>query len=209
MRLELAVAEVFAMNDESMPVESIALPAPPRGIAPSTTQRLVEEMIALRESTGRQLKFFEQTILKLREESQTNFSNFVGETTRAYQSMRQELHGEKRHALALQNELLEVALDLARIVAARPAADDAKALGAWAESVAVLSRKVEAMLTRLGIQIYHAIIGSAYNPALHERVGNRRVEGMGPLLVAEEREPGWASQQPEFVLRRPKILVTE
>ena len=123
--------------------------------------------------------------------------------------MRQELHGEKRIALGLQTELLEVALDLARIVAARPAEHDAKALAAWAESVAVLSRKVEAMLVRLGIQPYHAVIGSAYNPALHERVGNKRVEGMGPLLVAEEMEPGFASQQPEFVLRRPKVLVTE
>jgi molecular chaperone GrpE (heat shock protein) len=172
-------------------------------------QRLVEEMIALRESTGRQLKFFDQTIRQLKDESATNFTNFVTETTKAYQSMRQELHGEKRHALALQNELLEIALDLARVTASRPAENDAKELSAWSESVAVLSRKVDAMLTRLGIQQYHAVIGSAYNPALHERVGNKRVEGMGPLLVAEEMEPGYASQQPEFVLRRPKVLVTE
>jgi len=198
------------MSDDSKPVETIPPARPPaRGIAPSTTQRLVEEMIALRESTGRQLKFFEQTIRQLKEESSTNFTNFVTETTKAYQSMRQELHGEKRHALALQNELLELALDLARIVGSRPAEDNAKEFVAWSESVAVLSRKVEAMLTRLGIQPYHAVIGAAYNPALHERVGNKRVEGMGPLLVAEEMEPGYASQQPEFVLRRPKVLVTE
>jgi molecular chaperone GrpE (heat shock protein) len=197
------------MAENDRPVETMPPSPPPRGIAPSTTQRLIEEVIALRESTGRQLKFFEQTMLKVREESQANFNNFVNETTRAYQSMRQELHGEKRHALALQNELLEVALDLTRIVMARPPGDDPKALHAWAESVAVLSRKVDAMLTRLGIQVYHAVVGSAYNPALHERVGNRRVEGMGPLLVAEEMEPGWASQQPEFVLRRPKVFVTE
>ncbi len=197
------------MADSDVPVETTPPSAPPRGIAPSTTQRLVEEVIALRETTGRQLKFFEQTLLKQRDESQANFNNFVNETTRAYQSMRQELHGEKRHALALQNELLEVALDLTRIVTARPTGDDLKSMQAWAESVAVLSRKIDAMLTRLGIQIYHAVIGSAYSPALHERVGNRRVEGMGPLLVAEEMEPGWASQQPEFVLRRPKVFVTE
>jgi molecular chaperone GrpE (heat shock protein) len=201
------VVEV-SMPEDNSPVETIAL-STPRGVAPSTTRRLIEEMIALRESTGRQLKFFEQTMLKLRDESQTNFNNFVGETTRAYQSMRQELHGEKRHALALQNELLEVALDLTRIMLARPTGDDQKSMQAWAESVAILSRKVDAMLMRLGIQTYHAVIGSAYNPALHERVGNRRVEGMGPLLVAEEMEPGWASQQPEFVLRRPKVFVTE
>ncbi len=197
------------MSDDSTPAESIPLTPPPRGIAPSTTQRLIEELIALRESTSRQFKFFEQTVRQLKEESQANFTNFVTETTKAYQSMRQELHGEKRHALALQNELLEIAFDLARIASARPGGEDARALQAWAESVAVLSRKVDAMLIRLGMQPYHAVIGSAYNPALHERVGKKRVEGMGPLLVAEEMEAGWASQQPEFVLRRPKVLVTE
>jgi molecular chaperone GrpE (heat shock protein) len=197
------------MSDDNNPIETIPLQPPPRGVSPSTTRRLIEEMIALRESTGRQLKFFEQTVLKLREESQAGFNSFVGETTRAYQSMRQELHGEKRLALALQSQLLEVALDLTRIVSARPGGDDLKSMQAWGESVAVLSRKVDAMLVRLGIQPYHAVIGSPYNPALHERVGNRPVEGMGPLLVAEEMEPGWASQQPEFVLLRPKVFVTE
>ena len=47
------------------------------------------------------------------------------------------------------------------------------------------------------------------NPALHERIGTRRVEGMGPLLVAEQQQHGYASQQPEFVLRRPLVYVTE
>jgi hypothetical protein len=28
-------------------------------------------------------------------------------------------------------------------------------------------------------------------------------------LVAEQQEPGWACQQPEFVLRRPKVIVSE
>jgi molecular chaperone GrpE (heat shock protein) len=123
--------------------------------------------------------------------------------------MRQELTGEKRNALALQTELLEVALDLTRIVTARPSGDEPKPLSLWADSVAVLSRKVDSMLERLGIVPYDAVIGSAYAPALHERVGNKRVEGMGPLLVAEQMEPGFASAQPEFVLRRPKVLVTE
>ncbi len=48
-----------------------------------------------------------------------------------------------------------------------------------------------------------------YNPALHERVGSRHMEGMGPLLVAEQRQRGYASQQPEFVLRKPQVYVTE
>ena len=188
------------------PVEQVP-PRTSRSVAPSTIQRLCEEMIALRETTGRQLKFFETSLRQAREESATSFTNFVTETTRAYQQMRHELHGEKRHALALQSELLEVALDLARILAAKPAA--ASDLPAWSESVAVLARKVEAMMIRLGILPYNAVIGSAYNPALHERVGNKRVEGMGPLLIAEQIEPGYASQQPEFVLRRPKVLISE
>jgi molecular chaperone GrpE (heat shock protein) len=178
-------------------------------VAPSSLQRIIEEMIALRESTSRQLKFFDQALRQAREEGQANFTNFVSETTKAYQQMRQDMHGEKRHALALQSELLEIALDLARIVGARPPIEDRAASAAWAESVEVLARKVEAMLARLGILPYDAVIGSAYNPALHERVGNKSVAGMGPLLVAEQLERGYASQQPEFVLRRPRVLVSE
>ncbi|HLW66062.1 MAG TPA: nucleotide exchange factor GrpE [Gemmataceae bacterium] len=199
------------MSTDNTPVPTESLPARPvsRPVAPSTIQRLCEEMIALRENMSRQLKFFEQSVRQVREESQGNFHQFVQETSRAYQQMRHELHGEKRHALSLQSELLEVSLDLTRIAASRPTTDDLKALQAWSESVAVLARKAEAMLARLGILPYDAIIGSAYNPALHERVGNKRVEGMGPLLVAEQIERGYASQQPEFVLRRPKVLVSE
>lgn len=196
------------MSSDNAPVTTETVrPRPPSSVAPSTIQRLVEEMIALREHTSRQLKFFEQSLRQAREESTTNFSQFVNETTRVYQQTRQELHGEKRIALALQNELLEIGLDLGRLAASRP--DDPQALAAWADSVAVLARKVEAMLARLGIQRYDAVISSAYNPALHERIGSKRVEGLGPLLIAEQVEPGYASQQPEFVLRRPKVLVSE
>src|SRR5437764_582512 len=106
--------------------------APSRSVAPSTIQRLVEEMIALPETTARQLKFFDQSMRQTREETTANFNNFVNETTRVYQQTRQELHGEKRNALALQNEVLEIALDLARIMSAKPAASDANAMTAWA-----------------------------------------------------------------------------
>src|SRR5205085_11153942 len=111
--------------------------------------------------------------------------------------------------LALLNELLEVAHDLQGIVAARPSPDDPEAVGRWIEAVEIESRKVQAALLRHGIHPYDAVISSPYNPALHERVGSKRVEGMGPNLVAEQRERGYASQQPEFVLRRPKIIVSE
>jgi molecular chaperone GrpE (heat shock protein) len=199
------------MNPDNTPPPPDLQPVrpPARSVAPSTVQRLCEEMIALREHMSRQLKFFEQTLRQAKDESQSNFHQFVGETSRAYQQMRQELHGEKRHALALQTELLEITLDLARIVASRPVTEDVKILQAWSESTAVLARKTEAMLERLGILPYDAVLGSPYNPALHERVGNKRIEGMGPLLVAEQIERGYASQQPEFVLRRPKVLVSE
>jgi hypothetical protein len=32
---------------------------------------------------------------------------------------------------------------------------------------------------------------------------------MDAMRIAEQRERGYASQQPEFVLRRPKVIVTD
>jgi hypothetical protein len=75
--------------------------------------------------------------------------------------------------------------------------------------VAGTARRAEAVLAQFGIHRYDAIVGSAYQPALHERVGSRVVEGMGPLLVAQQVEAGYASQQPDFVLRRAKVLISE
>jgi molecular chaperone GrpE (heat shock protein) len=95
------------------------------------------------------------------------------------------------------------------IVAARPAREDGEAVQRWIEAVEVESRKLDAALLKHGIQPYDAVISSPYNPAIHERIGSKRVEGMGPLLVAEQVERGYASQQPEFVLRRPKVIVSE
>ena len=77
------------------------------------------------------------------------------------------------------------------------------------DGVEVQHRKVQAALLRHGIQPYDAVISAPYNPALHERVGSKRVEGMDALRVAEQVQRGYASQQPEFVLRRPKVMVTE
>jgi hypothetical protein len=77
------------------------------------------------------------------------------------------------------------------------------------EGMAGAVRRAESTLARFGIHRYDGIVGAAYQPALHERVGGRRVEGMGPLLVAQQVEPGYASQQPDFVLRRAKILISE
>lgn len=175
----------------------------------STLYKLCEEVIALREYDKRQLRLVEQTLNKVRDELKTSFNNFAADTQRAYQQLRQELHGEKRVSLALLNELIETAHDLQAIVAARPASENVEAVQRWIEAVEVESRKVDAALLKHGIQPYDAVISAPYNPAIHERVGSKRVEGMGPLLVAEQVERGYASQQPEFVLRRPKVIVSE
>ncbi len=175
----------------------------------STLYKLCEEVIALREYDKRQLRSLEQTLNKVRDELKTSFNSFAADTQRAYQQLRQETHGEKRVSLALLNELIETAHDLQNIVAARPSFDDLGAVERWSEAIEVESRKLDAALLKQGIQPYDAVISSPYNPALHERVGSKRVEGMGPLLVAEQIERGYASQQPEFVLRRPKVIVSE
>ena len=183
--------------------------AAPQTLGASTIFRLCEEVIALREMNNRQHKLFEQAMSKARDEMQRSFNSFAGDTQRAYQQLRQEVHGEKRVSLALLNELLELGMDLQHIVASRPAVNDTEAVARWADAIEVESRKVQAGLQRHGIQPYDAVIGTPYNPALHERVGSAHAEGMGPLLVAEQRERGYASQQPEFVLRRPKVIVSE
>jgi molecular chaperone GrpE (heat shock protein) len=198
------------MNDELTPTSSRVDQAPePPTLGTSTIFRLCEEVIALREMNNRQHKLFEQTLQKSRDAIQVSFNSFAADTQRAYQQLRQEIHGEKRVSLSLLNELLEINHDLELIVAARPKPDDAQATTRWADAVEVQSRKVQAILLRHGIHPYDAIIGAAYNPALHERVGSHRVEGMDALRIAEQRECGYASQQPEFVLRRPKVIVTE
>ena len=178
-------------------------------IGSSTIYRLCEEVIALREMNNRQHKLFEQAMSKTRDEMRTSFNSFAGDTQRAYQQLRQEIHGEKRVSLALLNELLDVGMELEHIVASRPSPDDCEAVTRWMEAVEVQSRKVQAALARHGIQPYDAVLGAAYNPAIHERVGSEPVEGMGALHIAGQRERGYASQQPEFVLRRPKVIVSE
>jgi molecular chaperone GrpE (heat shock protein) len=65
------------------------------------------------------------------------------------------------------------------------------------------------VLERHSLNAYDAPVGSAYNPALHERVGGRVVEGTPPGKVVEQVEKGYASRQPDFTLRRPKVIVSE
>ncbi len=201
------------MNDDvlsdSAPAEPPLSPREPSTLGASTIYRLCEEVIALRERNDRSHKVFEQSLTRARDELKQSFNSFAGDTQRAYQQLRQEVHGEKRVSLALLNELLEVGQELEHIVATRPPATDVEAVSRWADAVEVESRKVQAALAKHGILPYDAVVGSAYNPALHQRVGATRVEGMGPLLVAGQQQRGYASQQPEFVLRRPKVIVSE
>jgi molecular chaperone GrpE (heat shock protein) len=197
----------YAAND-SRP-DPATLARADQTLGASTIYRLCEEVIALREMNNRQHKVFEQSLAKTRDELRASFNSFAGDTQRAYQQLRQELHGEKRITLALLNELLDIGMELAQVVHARPSVDDRQALTGWVEAVEIQNRKVQDALARHGIQPYDAVLGSTYNPALHERVGSKRVEGMDALRIAEQREPGYASQQPEFVLRRPKVIVSE
>lgn len=200
------------MNDDAlpqMPVSEGARPREQQTLGASTLYKLCEEIISLRERNNRQHTEFERRLNAMRDDLKTSFNSFAADTQRAYQQLRVDIQGEKRASLALLNALMELNEDLLAIVAARPAADDAEAMKRWADGVDVESRKIQDLLVRQGIHVFNAKPGSPYNPAMHERVGSRRVEGMGPLLVAEEVQPGYASQQPEFVLRRPKVIVSE
>jgi len=203
----------------------------------SSLYRLFEAFIGLREKNERQHKLFEQSLAKARDALKASFNGFAADTQRAYQQLRQEIQGEKRVALVLLNELLEIGFELEQIVAARPptaaspltpaplpggerGTEEGQGVGAgprenveaatrWADAVEVQCRKVGAALVRHGIHRYDAVIGSPYNPAMHERSGSRRVDGMDALRIAEQIQHGYASQQPEFILRRPKVIVTE
>ena len=194
---------------QSPPVLAEVGPRDNQTLGSSTIYRLCEEVISLRERNTRQHQEFERKLTGVRDELKGSFNTFASDTQRAYQQLRQEMHGEKRVGLALLNELLEVGQDLQHIVTARPPFDDRNALERWAEAVEVESRKVQAALLRHGIHPYDAVVSAPYNPALHQRVGSARAEGMGPNLIVEQRECGYASQQPEFVLRRPQVYVTE
>jgi molecular chaperone GrpE (heat shock protein) len=184
-------------------------------VGSSTLLNLLEAMIQLSERNKAEHKVFTQELRGARDTVKENYNAFAGDMQKAFQQMRKEFHGEKRISLALLNELLELGQDMEQITAARPkiaegmTAEEVQAVVRWADAVEVQSRKVQAALLRHGIHPYDAVVGSAYDPKLHERIGTRRVEGMGPLLVAEQQQCGYASQQPEFVLRRPQVYVTE
>lgn len=197
------------MNDDFK--EPVAVVSDPEAatLGMSSVYRLFEAFIALREKNERQHRLFEQTLNRARESLQSSFNTFAAETHKAYQQLKQDMVGEKKFSLGLLNELLDLSIDLDHIVAARPTGMPDGALAGWIEAIEVQNRKVQEALRKFGIHPYDAVVGMPYNPALHERIGSKRLEGMDALRIAEQVQRGYASQQPEFILRRPKVLVTE
>src|ERR1700733_4712773 len=114
------------MNDDfpRMPGADPA-PAPQQEnhtLGSSTIYRLCEEVISLREKNRAEHKFFEQSLAKTRDELKASFNKFAADTHEEYQRLRQQVTGEKKVAVALLNELMEVNYDLIHILAVRPKA---------------------------------------------------------------------------------------
>jgi molecular chaperone GrpE (heat shock protein) len=176
---------------------------------PSAGQRLSDQFDAFNEASGRLHELLTEGLARSRDDLKSAFNSFAADTQKAYQRLRQELHADKRISVTLLNELLEIGLDMDHLVATRAPASDAEAVAGWGEAVEVQARKVRAALERHGIHPYDAVIGSAYDPSLHERVDSREVIGTPPGRVLEQQSPGYASRQPEFVLRRPRVIISE
>ncbi|HZZ77850.1 MAG TPA: hypothetical protein VFE62_04995, partial [Gemmataceae bacterium] len=163
--------------------------------------------------TGREHKLFEQTLNRARDGLQSSFNSFAGDTQKAYQQLRQDVLGEKKFSLTLLNTILDLGIEMNHILDCRPRhippGPEGDALRSWIQSLDVQNRKIWDDIRKFGIHLYEAPKGTPYNPAMHERVGSMRVDGLPALMIAETREKGYASQQPEFILRRPKVIVTE
>ncbi len=177
----------------------------------STLHELCAEMIRLREKNDRQHKMFDQTLTKVREALQSSFNSFAADTQRAYQQLRQDIQGEKKFSLGLLTTLLEIGQELEHLRAVGETVDASRpeSVKGYLDGIAVQSRKVQATLKQFGIVPYEPQPGTPYNPALHERVGSARFEGIPPLMVGKTAEPGFASQQPDFKLVRAKVIVSE
>ena len=201
------------MNDDyKMSASAPADPEMPT-MGMSSVYRLFEAFIALREKNGREHKLFEQTLNRTRDSLQSSFNTFAGDTQKAYQQLRQDVLGEKKFSLTLLNVILDQGIEMSHILDSKPKkvpdSPEGEALKNWLTSLEVQNRKIWDDIRKFGIVPYEAPIGTPYNPALHERVGSARVDGLPALMIAETKEKGYASQQPEFILRRPKVIVTE
>jgi molecular chaperone GrpE (heat shock protein) len=202
------------MNHDPQGFPRSELDAAPRDdntLGSSTLHELCAEMIRLREKNDRQHKLFDQTLTKVREALQSSFNSFAADTQRAYQQLRQEMQGEKKFSLGILTTLLEIGQELEHLRAIGETLDPTKpeSVKGYLDGIAVQSRKVQASLKQVGIVPYEPQPGTPYNPALHERVGSARFEGIPPLMVGRTAEPGFASQQPDFKLVRAKVIVSE
>ena len=128
---------------------------------------------------------------------QTSFNTFAGDTQKAYQQLRQEILGEKKFSLTLLNELLDLAIEMNHILdSSRRTCRPAPKAKLW--RLAQVARRCRTARCRddvrkFGIHPYDAVVGTPYNPALHERVGSTRVEGMDALralMIAETKREG-------------------
>lgn len=202
------------MNDD-FKLPSLSAPMDPElpTMGMSAVYRLFEAFIAMREKNGREHKLFEQTLNRARDGLQSSFNSFAGDTQKAYQQLRQDILGEKKFSLTLLNVILDLGIEMNHILDSQPkhvpAGPEGEALKSWIKSLEVQNRKLWDDIRKFGIHTYEAAKGTPYNPALHERVGSMRVDGLPGLMIAETKEKGYASQQPEFILRRPKVIVTE
>lgn len=176
----------------------------------SMMSKLITEVIKLRESVNRNSTNLDRNQSKTRTELQTSFNSFAADTQRAYQQLRQDIQGEKKFSMALLTVLLELGQELGHLMDRRPSSSDPQAkVDGWIEAIGVQTRKVQAALKQHGIVEYTVQPGELYNPALHERVGSERVDGIPPLMVGRQTEPGFASQLPDFKLVRAKVIVSE
>jgi len=193
------------MNEPALPDSSSST----KYAGTPTLERLCAEMIALRERNDRQHKLFDQSLAQTRSDLDEKLKTFTADIQHAYQQLRDELTGEKRHSLALASMLLDLGLDLERLASSRPPAAVGGPEQAWGEGVAIAARKAQATLSQLGIHRFDAQVGEEYRPAHHERTGTERVEGLPPGRIARQLEPGFASNAPDFVVRRAKVMISE
>ncbi len=186
-----------------------AAPREDHTLGASTIFKLCAEVIQLREMNNRQHKMFESALSNTREELKKSFNQFAAESHKAFQQLKQETVGEKKFSMDLLMLLLEISQDLEHITEHKPAPDNAEAVKGWIEAVEVQTRKVQALISQKNIKEHEARPGEPYDPKWHKRVGSERVEGMGPNLIARTVKKGYASQQPDFVLQRPEVIVSE
>src|SRR3954452_8990884 len=152
-------------NDFKVSVVAASDPALPT-MGMSSVYRLFEAFIALREKNERQHKLFEQTLNRTRDNLESRFNSFAAETQKAYQSLRQDVVGEKKFSLALLNELLDLAIELDHILSARPPLPEGAGAGPWGrwlEALEIQNRKVQEQLVKFGIHTCDAAVGTQYD----------------------------------------------